>query len=122
MNHMATHIRLLLCGLALLLLAQAAMAADLNGKWDFMFNTPVGERQFEITITDKDGNLTATMGETEFKGAFRDGKLELAGEHYADEAGYKAEFKIAGQIEGDQLKGDATWDTYDLTFIATRVK
>ncbi len=122
MNNMALQTRLLLCALALLLLTQAAVAADLSGKWNIVFDTSNGEYEFPLTLTVKGENVAATIDGQEMKGTFRGGKLELAGEFFPAVAGYKAELKISGQTEGDQIKGDASWDVYEMTFTATRAE
>ncbi len=108
--------------LALLLVVQMAVAADLNGKWNFVFANSDGEYPREYTLKVNGDQVTATLGDETLKGTLRGGKLELAGEHYAQEAGYKADFKISGVVEGEQIKGTAVWETYDLTFTATRMK
>jgi hypothetical protein len=122
MKHLSKQIRLTLCGLALLVLAQTAIAADLNGKWNFVFETPGGEHRLSMTFTQNGESLTATLEETQLKGTCRDGQFQLAGEYYHEPAGYKAELKLTGKLEGDQLKGDATWDAYQATFTATRAE
>ena len=121
MKHMEKHIHITLCVLALLL-AQAAVAADLNGSWYFVFDTQGGIYESMWTLTVSGDKVTAKQGETVLTGTLRDGKLELSGEFYAAEAGYAAEMKISGKLEGDQLKGDASWDIYEMTFTATRAE
>jgi len=111
-----------LCGLALFLLVGSAIAADINGTWNFAFIYQGSEHPRTMTLTVNGDQVTVKSGEDIMKGTFRNGKLEIAGERFDEEAGYKATFKLSGTLEGDQIKGTATWDTYDLTFTATRVK
>ncbi len=108
--------------LALLLVAQAAMAAGLNGKWNFVFAAEGGEYPRDYTLKVEGDQVTATMGDETLTGTLDSGQLTLSGEHYAAEAGYKAMFKIKGTVDGDKIAGTAVWDTYDLTFTATRAK
>lgn len=122
MRRLAKHVHITLCVLALLLLEQTAVAADLNGKWDFVFDTEVGIYESSWTLTVNGDKVTAKQDETVLTGTFRDGKLALSGEFYAAEAGYAAEMKISGKLESDQFKGDASWDVYEMTFTATRAE
>ena len=72
-------------------------------------------------VAEADGEaVTAMMGKSELKGTIKDGELKLKGKFYADEAGYEAEFAVTGKVDGDKMTGDASWDAYDMTFVATR--
>ena len=108
--------------LAILFLAQALVAADLNGKWNFVFYSDNGEHPREFVLKTSGSEVTGQRGEETYKGTFKDGVLEISGEHYAAEAGYKATLKMSGKLEGDQIKGTASWDMYDLTFTATKAE
>jgi hypothetical protein len=113
-------IRLVLASLALLLISQAAMAADLDGKWNFTFYSDEGEHPREFVLTQKGSEVEAKLGEEPFTGTFKNGELTMEGDHYVDEAGYKSLMKIFGKLADGKLKGTASWDTYDLTFTATK--
>lgn len=113
-------VRFALLGVFAILLAQTSLAGEIDGTWHFIFSTDEAEYPREVVITTKGDQAVAKIGEDTFKGAFKDNKLELAGDLYADEAGYTAEFKIKGELAEGKLKGTATWDTYDLTFTATK--
>ena len=102
------------------LLAQMAFAGEIDGTWHFIFSTGEGDYPREVVLTASGDQVTAKMGESTLKGTFKDNKLEISGEHYAEEAGYTAEFKIKGELVDGKIKGTATWDTYDLTFTATK--
>lgn len=112
--------RFALLGVLALLLAQTSLAGEIDGTWHFIFSTDENDYPREVLIAVNGDQATAKMGEETFKGTFKDGKLKLDGNHYADEAGYTAEFKINGKLADGKLAGTATWDTYDLTFTATR--
>jgi hypothetical protein len=120
MNQYRKHVGLVICSLALLLFAQSALAADVSGEWEIVYDTEGGERTGEMAIKADGETVTAKMGVTELKGTFKDGELKLKGEHYADEAGYKAELTFTGKFDGDKIKGDASWDAYEMTFVASR--
>ncbi len=118
-----THlIRSALSTLALLVIVQASGAADISGAWALTLDTPGGLREstMELTVNGKD--VTAKMGETTLKGTFVDGKLELAGKMYAAEVGYEADFTLKGTLEGEELKGDATFDIYEMTFTGKKAE
>jgi len=105
-----------------LLLAQAPPASGIAGKWDFVFQTPVGERKTTLDMTVEGTQVTAKIGEVVLKGAYQDGKLELKGNVYSSEGGYTAELRITGKVESDQITGTAVWDTYQMTFSAKRAE
>ena len=108
--------------LALILLTQVAVAASLSGKWNFVFYTEDSEYPKTIVLTTQGDHVTAKIADTVLEGTYKDGKLELTGDYYAEEAGYKAMLKLSGKLAGDQIKGNATWDYYQLTFTANRAK
>ena len=97
-------------------------AADISGNWALTIDTPAGIREgtLEVTVNGKD--VTAKMGESTLSGTFQDGTLVVAGKVYAPDAGYEAELKLNGELEGGELKGDATWDIYEMTFTGKKVK
>jgi len=113
---------LLLFGLAGLLLAQASGGSEIAGKWDFVFQTPVGERRALADFKVERTEVTGKMGGVALKGTYQDGKLELKGEVYSSEGGYTAELKITGKLESGEITGTAIWDTYQMTFSAKRAE
>ncbi len=122
MKHMRKRIQFALVGLALLFLAQAAFAGGLDGKWNFTFYADDVEHPQTIILSVDGDQVTAKAANQVLRGTFRNGELKLSGDYYADEAGYEATLTISGKATGDEIKGTATWDSYDLTFIATREK
>lgn len=108
-----------------LLLAAALGAADPGGKWDIVWNTPGGERRSTMTITMDGENVKAELagGREPIPGKFKDGELILSGKLYSAEAGSDGVFKMQGKLEGEgTLKGSASWDEHQMTFVATRAK
>lgn len=105
---------------ALLAVAPLAHASEVDGAWDMVYQTDQGPRTASMTVTTDGENVTAVMGETELSGTYRDGQLELSGEHYAAEAGYTATVTLTAHLEGDELKGEWEWSEYSSTFVATR--
>jgi hypothetical protein len=119
---MTMRLRLLLilaCGLTAAA-TLAAAASEIAGKWDFVFQTPAGERKSPLEMTVEGTQVTAKMGEVVLRGSYQDEKLELKGNVYSSEAGYTGELRITGKLEKDQISGTAVWDTYQMTFTATR--
>ncbi len=118
----ATH-RLYLLSLAALLMAQTGLASDLNGKWDFVFSTDHGDRQYAATLQVEGEKVTGKFGPSEapVKGTFVDGRLELkfpfAGDH-----GGKEELKISGKLDGQKLTGNWEFTGYSGSFVAKRAK
>ncbi len=118
---MRTIVRAFVVSVVLSALAATAPAGDISGKWLFTFDTPGGVRgpvPYEFVV---DGDkVTATSEGATLTGTFRDGKLDLSGDLYSEEAGYKAKFVLSGNESGDQLRGNCTWDAYEMTFTAKR--
>ena len=111
---------LVICSLTILFLAFSAVAADLSGNWNFAFNTEAGMIEAPVALTVDGENVTAKMGETELKGTVREGKLEVSGNHYSPEAGYEAEMKLVGKVDGNKISGDGAFDIYTFTFTAEK--
>ncbi len=115
-------LRLALSGLVILLISQAALAAELDGKWNFTIYSAEGQHLREIVLTQNGSAVSGKHGEEALTGSYKAGTLELQGEHYAEEAGYKALLKLTGKLEGGKLKGTGLWDTYNLTFEAAKAE
>lgn len=111
----------LLGGLTTALLLAAA-ASEIAGKWDLVFQTPVGERKATLDVTAEGAAVTAKMGDAVLKGTYQDSKLELKGNLYSAEGGYTAELRLIGKLENGQISGDAIWDTYQMSFSAKRAE
>lgn len=110
---------------ALLLIAVAAAGLfgnDLNGKWNFVWQTPGGERRSTLTLTQNAEKVEARFPEVPepVTGTFRDGKLSLAGRLYSPEAGESADFRMDGTLSNGDLKGSGGWGEHDLTFTARK--
>ena len=104
-----------------LLLPVVSSAAELDGTWDFVFANSEGSYPRTLVLSQDGETLSAKyLDQEQYTGTFKDGALELTGEHTAPEAGYAAKLTLTGKLEDGRLKGTATWDTYDLTFEATR--
>lgn len=107
-----------------LLVTACLPAADLSGKWNFVWQTEGGERRTTLTVTIDNDKVTAQFpeGKTPINGTFAENKLNLAGKLYSSEAGQEGEFRLNGVLDGDQLKGTAAWDEHEMTFTAKRAQ
>jgi hypothetical protein len=108
------------CILIVSLFVPIGYAADLTGAWKLVVNTEDGVREYEMALRQDGANVVAKLGEDEIKGTFENGALELAGEYYSTQEGYRAPLRLTGKLAGDELSGNIRWDTYDVTFRATR--
>lgn len=99
--------------LAVLALPAAAPAQELAGTWRFEVTAPEGSHALTLTL-EVDGRTVTGLTEDEeaFTGTFEDGELRLSGPRYVDEAGYSATLEMTGTLDGDRIRGDATWDGY----------
>jgi hypothetical protein len=108
----------------LLLVAGAVglLGADLNGKWNFVWQTPGGERRSTLTMKQNAENVEAHFPEAKepITGTFKDGKLSLAGRVFSSEAGETAEFYMEGTVSDGELKGTGGWGEHELTFTARK--
>lgn len=108
--------------LAVLVITVAAgvRAADLDGEWSFTLSAPEGEHTFSITLAVDGEKITGTRSNETFTGTLKDGQVELSGDHYIDMAGYSAPFKMSGELEGNRITGEGTWDTYSVSVVGER--
>ncbi len=97
-----------LTALALLALAFAALAADINGKWKAEYETPNGQTRTSIFTLKAEGDtLTGTVSGGQSEAKIENGKIS------GDEVSFTVtrnfngnEFKISykGKVEGNELK------------------
>jgi hypothetical protein len=71
-----------------------------------------GSTHFKMTVEVDGANAKGHVGDAVFNGSFNDGKLSLAGEFYVVEAGYTSKLDMTVSMQGELLKGTATWDIY----------
>jgi hypothetical protein len=106
--------------LAFLLLHCTAMAAEVDGRWKFVFETPAGVREGVMEMRSEGEDVVAKGPKHQLKGTYKEGVLELSGEVYSSEGGYSAKLTIKGAVKGNQIKGDAVWDQWTMPFTAKR--
>ena len=102
--------------------AAALLSADLNGRWNFVWQTPGGERRSTLTFTQNTENVEVRFpdGKELITGTFRDGKLSLSGRVFSSEAGEAADFHMDGTVSDGELKGTGGWGEHQLTFTARK--
>ena len=100
------------------------LAGDVSGKWNFVFETQIGQREAVMTFQVKGDNVTGKieMADTEVQGTFTDAELALAFPFYSPDAGFEAELKITGKLEGDKITGTWEFSEYSGSLTATRAK
>ena len=102
--------------------SQQAQAADITGKWHFVFQTQNGTREFDANFQQDGEKVTGRWADSaDVKGSFSSGKLSLEFAFNSDEVG-PGTLKIDGEFSGDALTGNWSFQTYDGTFKATRSK
>jgi hypothetical protein len=108
--------------LLIVLAAAGLLGADLNGRWNFIWQTPGGERRSTLTFTQNAEKVEARFpdGKEPVTGTFKDGKLSLAGRVYSSEAGEAADFHLDGTLSQGELKGTGGWGEHQLTFTARK--
>ena len=101
-----------------------AAPSGINGKWQFVLDTPGGDRDVDADFkVDADGKVTGTWGKDSAVGTFKDGKLELGFSMTSEEAGETAQMKVLGTLDASgAITGNWQWSSYDGTFKALRPK
>lgn len=112
--------RVAFCVMAALLLVLPAVADEIDGTWNMAIDTGDEIREFPITIESDGEAVTAKVAEDVIKGTFSGGVLKLEGKVYSAQEGYSATMKLSGKLDASQLSGGIIWDTYDVTFTATK--
>lgn len=121
-------IRKFVLGLSLIL-SVSLPAAELSGRWHFVFDTEAGVREAEMTLEVKDRQVTGKIAmpeapdkSTDVTGTFADGELTLDFPYYSEEAGYRSTVKMQGKLTGDTISGEWQFDQHRGAFTAKRVR
>ena len=104
--------------------AAGLLGADLNGKWNFVWQTPGGERRSTLTFKQNSENVEVYFPDAKepIAGSFKDGKLSVSGRLFSSEAGEAAEFRMEGTLSDGELKGHGGWGEHQLTFTARKAE
>jgi hypothetical protein len=97
-------------------------ADSLSGKWDFVWETPGGERRSTLVFEQTGDDLSVTFPESPKKitGSIKDGEVKLSGKLYSPEAGQEGDFRLEGKLADGKLAGRASWNEHGMTFKAAR--
>jgi hypothetical protein len=108
--------------LLMMVAAAGLLGAELDGKWNFVWQTPGGERRSTLTFTQNAEKVEARFpeGKEPVTGTFKEGKLSLAGRVYSSEAGEAADFHMDATMAEGALKGSGGWGEHRLTFTARK--
>ena len=100
-----------------------APASDkaLSGKWHFTFYTEGDDRFFDAVFTVDGNKVGGTFGKDVVSGTVDGEKFTLEFTAESEDVG-KGTLKMVGTVEGDQLKGSWSFQTYTGTFKALRPK
>jgi hypothetical protein len=110
------------CLLALTTVALSAQGApNVSGKWHFVLQTEDGERVIEPTFQQDGNKVTGKWRDSDVKGTFSNGKLDVDVPVNSEEVG-PGILKLKGALAGESLSGDWTFLEYKGTFRATRVR
>jgi len=107
-------------GLVTGLLCSLALAATVDGDWSMSLTAPEGATYFNMTIEVDGENATGYVGEALFSGTYKEGMLNLTGDYYVSEAGYISVLNMEMALDGEQLKGLASWDVYTADVLGKR--
>ena len=93
----------------------------LAGKWHFTLSTDGGPREYDAEFLVTDGKVGGKFGKNDVKGTTQADKFNLEFPADSEEAG-SGTLKLDGKVADDQLSGNWSFQTYDGTFKAARVK
>ncbi len=102
--------------------AAPASSSDISGKWHFVYQTDGGEREYPATLKQDGDQVTGKYGQSDVKGTYKDGDMDLAFPFNSEEAGMSSTLKMKGKIKDGKLVGNWQFADYDGTFVATRVE
>ncbi|MEA3244867.1 MAG: hypothetical protein U9Q74_01795 [Gemmatimonadota bacterium] len=107
--------------------AQDKKAPDLTGRWQFTVQSEVGTGTPMVTFKQKGDTLTGryssqALGERDFTGTFKDGKIEFS--FGAESGGQAFTMSFSGKLEGDDaMSGSIDFSGFATgTFTGKRVK
>ena len=102
--------------------AGTAKAADVDGKWHFVLDTPSGDRAVEAEFKTDGETLTGTWGGIVLKGTFSDGKLSFSFPVTPEETGEQGTLTIKVQLKDGALDGAWEFGEYSGSCKASRPK
>jgi len=93
-----------------------------EGRWNIVLKTPVGDRKGVLELATSGSTLTGSMSDGEHSAAITDGRVD------GDRLSWSAKItkpmrlslKISAQVENDQISGSARHLLGSATFFGTR--
>ncbi len=108
------------CALSVLTPLQASAQSNLDGRWQFVLDTPGGERDADVVFKVEGDQVTGKWNQDDLKGTYDNGDLQLSFEITPEETGEKGTLVIKGKLEGDNIGGTWEFGEYKGDFKATR--
>ena len=107
---------------ALLFTFKPVSASDpITGKWNFVFDTEGGPREFTAALKLDGDKVTGKFADkADVKGTFKEEKINLAFPFQSDEANMTDTLTITGKLEKGTLAGDWSFSQYSGTYKAHR--
>lgn len=99
----------------------AQTGASVTGKWHCVMQTQDGERVIEPMFQQDGERVTGKWRDGDVKGSFSSGKLDVEVPVNSEEAG-PGILKLKGELSGDALAGEWTFQEYKGTFRASRIR
>jgi hypothetical protein len=101
---------------------KSVSASDpITGKWNFVFDTEGGPREFNADLKLDGDKVTGRFADkADVKGTFKEQKLNLAFPFQSDEIDVTDTLTITGTLEKGALSGDWSFSQYSGTYKAHR--
>lgn len=101
--------------------AAAAAGGDVNGVWDFVLITEVGDKPMQMNVALNGETVSGKAGEQDVAGTYKNGALSLTlKDFYSPDAGFKADLKLTGNVNGKALAGSWVFGEYSGPLKGTR--
>jgi hypothetical protein len=108
------------CAITLCVPSQVAGQSSLDGRWQFVLDTPGGERNADAVLKVDGDQVTGKWDKEDVKGTYQGSDLQLSFEITPEETGEKGTLVIKGKVDGDNITGTWAFGEYNGDFKATR--
>jgi hypothetical protein len=108
------------CAITLFTPPQVAAESKLDGRWQFVLDTPGGEHEADVLFKVEGDQVTGKWNKEDLKGTYDGGDLQLSFEITPEETGEKGTLVIKGKHDGDNITGTWAFGEYNGDFKATR--
>jgi hypothetical protein len=97
-----------------------AAQSNLDGRWQFVLDTPGGERDVDVLFKVDGDQVTGKWDKEDLKGSYQGSDLQLSFEITPEETGEKGMLTIRGKVDGDNITGTWEFGEYKGDFKANR--